>query len=63
MNKILSYTLFHYRQKKSFKSNKISLWQNIQQSISFSAARIAITKATEYVTFGSSFGILVFSLF
>ena len=33
MNKILSYTLFPYRQKKFFKSNKISLWQNIQQSI------------------------------
>ena len=33
MNKILRYTLFLYRQKKSFKSNKIGLWQNIQQSI------------------------------
>ena len=30
---------------------------------SFSAARNAITKATEYVTFGFSFRILVFFLF
>ena len=39
---------------------EIGRWQIFQLSFLFSAARNAITKATEYVTFGFSFCILVF---
>ena len=38
----------------------ISQWQIAQLLISFSAERNANTKATEYVTFGFSFSVLVF---
>ena len=44
-----------YGQKKSFRySAKIGLWQTFRLSI-FSAARNALTKATDFVTFGFSF--------
>ena len=52
---ILSYWLGPYGQKKSFRySAKIGLWQTFRLSI-FSAARNALTKATDFVTFGFSF--------
>ena len=58
---ILSHWIGPYRQKKSFRHTaKIGLWEIFQFSIFFSAARNAIAKATEYVTFGFSFRILVF---
>ena len=60
-SQILIYWLFPHRQRKFFRwTAKISQWQIPQLSISFSAERNANTKATEYVTFGFSFSVLVF---
>ena len=65
--KILSHWIGPYRQKNINKNKNLSGTQpksacgkSISRWLSFSAARNTITKATEYVTPGSTFFILVF---